>query len=140
MAGALIVTAELGKQDFAWLDALRRRHYPAERNRVPAHLTLFRTLPPSAEAEVRRAMAETTVIIEGGSTNKSFVLDLLDQPEVIDGSADTGWIDRVRAAAAPGRLHPARDGGAGDGLLHAPHPLRGRGHRGGRGGRQPRDR
>src|SRR5690349_6238203 len=42
-------------------------------------------------------MAETTVIIEGGATNKSFVLDLLDQPEVIDASADTGWIDRVRA-------------------------------------------
>ena len=41
-------------------------------------------------------MAETTVLIEGGATNKSFVLDLLDQPEVIDASADTGWIDRVR--------------------------------------------
>jgi acetyl/propionyl-CoA carboxylase alpha subunit/acetyl-CoA carboxylase carboxyltransferase component len=46
---------------------------------------------------LRRAMAETTVIIEGGTTNKSFVLDLLDQPEVIDASADTGWIDRVRS-------------------------------------------
>ncbi|GGN59861.1 fused acetyl/propionyl-CoA carboxylase subuit alpha/methylmalonyl-CoA decarboxylase subunit alpha [Actinoplanes lobatus] len=50
-----------------------------------------------ALGRLRRAMAETTVIIEGGSTNKSFVLDLLGQPEVIDGSADTGWIDRVRA-------------------------------------------
>ncbi|MEV0900505.1 carboxyl transferase domain-containing protein [Actinoplanes sp. NPDC049802] len=50
-----------------------------------------------ALGRLRRAMSETTVIIEGGSTNKSFVLDLLDQPEVIDGSADTGWIDRVRA-------------------------------------------
>ncbi len=49
-----------------------------------------------ALARLRRAMAETTVIIEGGATNKSFVLDLLDQPEVIDASADTGWIDRVR--------------------------------------------
>ena len=37
------------------------------------------------------------MIIDGGATNKSFILDLLDQPEVIDGSADTGWIDRVRA-------------------------------------------
>ena len=36
------------------------------------------------------------MVIEGGATNKSFVLDLLDQPEVIDASADTGWIDRVR--------------------------------------------
>ncbi len=50
-----------------------------------------------ALGRLRRAMAGTTVIIEGGATNKSFVLDLLDQPEVIDGSADTGWIDRVRA-------------------------------------------
>lgn len=57
MAGALIITAELGKPDFAWLDALRRRHYPPLRNRVPAHLTLFRSLPPSAEPEVRRRLA-----------------------------------------------------------------------------------
>ncbi len=49
-----------------------------------------------ALARLRRAMEETTVIIEGGSTNKSFILDLLDQPEVVGGSADTGWIDRVR--------------------------------------------
>ncbi|MCO8269187.1 ATP-grasp domain-containing protein [Actinoplanes sp. TRM 88003] len=49
-----------------------------------------------ALGRLRRAMAETTVVIEGGATNKSFVLDLLDQPEVVDGSADTGWIDRVR--------------------------------------------
>ncbi len=56
MAGALIVTAELGAQDFAWLDGLRRRHYPPERNRVPAHLTLFRTLPPSAEPELSRLL------------------------------------------------------------------------------------
>ncbi|WP_433065873.1 carboxyl transferase domain-containing protein [Dactylosporangium sp. CS-033363] len=50
-----------------------------------------------ALARLRRAMAETTVIIDGGATNKSFVIDLLDQPEVIDATADTGWIDRVRA-------------------------------------------
>ncbi len=49
-----------------------------------------------ALARLRRAMRETTVVIEGGATNKSFILDLLDQPEVVDGSADTGWIDRVR--------------------------------------------
>ena len=54
-----------------------------------------------ALARLRRAMRETTVVIEGGATNKSFILDLLAQPEVVDGSADTGWIDRVRAG---GRL------------------------------------
>src|SRR6478672_6318862 len=52
-----------------------------------------------ALARLRRAMTETTVVIEGGTCNKSFVLDLLDQPEVVDGTggwADTSWIDRVR--------------------------------------------
>src|SRR5436305_13494435 len=58
MTGALIVTAELDPQDFAWLDGLRREHYPAEQNRVPAHLTMFHALPPSAEAEVRSRLAE----------------------------------------------------------------------------------
>ena len=61
-----------------------------------------------ALARLRRAMAETTVVIEGGATNKSFILDLLDQPEVVDGSADTGWIDRVRGE---GRLVSHRHSG-----------------------------
>ena len=56
-----------------------------------------------ALARLRRAMRETTVVIEGGATNKSFILDLLDQPEVVAGGveggpawADTAWIDRAR--------------------------------------------
>ena len=57
MAGALIVTAELAPADFAWLDRLRRVHYPPDRNQLPAHLTMFHALPPSAEAEVRRALS-----------------------------------------------------------------------------------
>jgi acetyl/propionyl-CoA carboxylase alpha subunit/acetyl-CoA carboxylase carboxyltransferase component len=61
-----------------------------------------------ALGRLRRAMAQTTVIIAGGATNKSFVLDLLDQPEVIDASADTGWIDRVRGE---GRLVAQRGSG-----------------------------
>jgi len=28
MAGALIVTAEMGGEDQAWLDRIRRAHYP----------------------------------------------------------------------------------------------------------------
>jgi hypothetical protein len=36
---------------------LRRAHYPPERNRVPAHLTLFRQLPPSVRDEVGRRLA-----------------------------------------------------------------------------------
>ncbi len=57
MAGALIVTAEIGPSDFVWIDGLRRTHYPVERNRVPAHLTIFHALPPSAEGELRRRIS-----------------------------------------------------------------------------------
>ena len=60
MAGALIVTAEFAAEDFAWLDALRRRHYPPDRNRVPAHLTMYHALAPSAEDEARRRLAAQT--------------------------------------------------------------------------------
>jgi hypothetical protein len=58
MAGALIVTAEIGQPHFGWLEGLRRAHYPPDRNRVPAHLTMFHALPPSAEDEVRSRLAE----------------------------------------------------------------------------------
>ena len=58
MAGALIVTAELAPADLAWLDALRRHHYPADRNLVPAHLTMFHALPPSLESEARHRLAQ----------------------------------------------------------------------------------
>ncbi|WP_150291086.1 2'-5' RNA ligase family protein [Sphingobium estronivorans] len=42
----------MGAADFGWAEGLRRAHFPAERNLVPAHLTLFHHLPPSALEEV----------------------------------------------------------------------------------------
>lgn len=56
MAGPLIVTAGLAPEHFAWLNDLRLRHYPVERNRVPAHLTMFHAIAPSAEAELRQIL------------------------------------------------------------------------------------
>lgn len=69
---------------------------PADFDSMIAKIIAYGRNRDEALGRLRRAMAQTTVIIEGGATNKSFVLDLLDQPEVIDASADTGWIDRVR--------------------------------------------
>lgn len=57
MAGALIVTAELAPEELTWLDQLRRAHYPAESNQIPAHLMIFHALPPSAEDEARSRLA-----------------------------------------------------------------------------------
>ena len=70
---------------------------PADFDSMIAKIIAYGRDRDEALARLRRALADTTVIIEGGATNKSFLLDLLDQPEVVDGSADTGWIDRVRA-------------------------------------------
>ena len=49
----MIVTAELGPADFAWLDRQRRAHFPPERNQLAAHLTMFHALPPSHQEEAR---------------------------------------------------------------------------------------
>ena len=50
---------------------------------------------PEALARLGRALAETTVLIPGGTTNKAFHLDLLERPEMAEGSIDTGWLDRM---------------------------------------------
>jgi hypothetical protein len=54
----LLITAELPPEVLAWADGLRRAHYPPEKNRLRAHVTLFHALPPSAEGEVRRLLGE----------------------------------------------------------------------------------
>jgi acetyl/propionyl-CoA carboxylase alpha subunit/acetyl-CoA carboxylase carboxyltransferase component len=69
---------------------------PADFDSMIAKIIAYGSDRAEALGRLRRALAETTVVIEGGATNKSFVLDLLDQSEVIDATADTGWIDRVR--------------------------------------------
>ncbi|MFM5929407.1 MAG: 2'-5' RNA ligase family protein [Novosphingobium sp.] len=47
-----IVTAELPAEVFAWADALRREHFPPERNHLRAHVTLFHALAPSLRDDV----------------------------------------------------------------------------------------
>jgi acetyl/propionyl-CoA carboxylase alpha subunit/acetyl-CoA carboxylase carboxyltransferase component len=81
---------------------------PADFDSMIAKIIAYGPTRDEALARLRRAVAETTVVIEGGVTNKSFILELLAEPELIDGSADTGWIDRVRAE---GRLASRRHAG-----------------------------
>ena len=55
MAGALIVTAEIGAAISPGSTVCGGAIIPPERNHLPAHLTMFHALPPSAEAELRDA-------------------------------------------------------------------------------------
>jgi hypothetical protein len=57
LTAPIIVTALFGPGDDGWLQQLRRTHYPAERNQVPAHLTLFHQLPPSLAPELSDRLA-----------------------------------------------------------------------------------
>ncbi len=50
-----------------------------------------------AIARLRRALAQTTVLVRGGTTNRAFLLDLLAREELTDGAIDTGWLDRTTA-------------------------------------------
>ncbi|OYY69756.1 MAG: hypothetical protein B7Y47_11395 [Sphingomonas sp. 28-63-12] len=59
-AAPIIITALLGKEDFAHFDGLRRAHFPPERNQLAAHLTMFHHLMPSLEAEIRQRLADET--------------------------------------------------------------------------------
>ena len=54
------MTALFAKADAAWFDALRRVHYPAERNQLQAHLTMFHHLAPSLGDELKHRLVEET--------------------------------------------------------------------------------
>lgn len=53
--GTDILTLRLDAAAQEFFEGMRQRYYPAERNQIAAHLTLFHTLPRSAE--VRAALA-----------------------------------------------------------------------------------
>ncbi|TMM02053.1 MAG: fused acetyl/propionyl-CoA carboxylase subunit alpha/methylmalonyl-CoA decarboxylase subunit alpha [Actinobacteria bacterium] len=60
-----------------------------------------------AIARLRRAVADTMVVIEEGATNQGFLLDLLDRPELRAGEVDTGWLDRLQAQGDVQSVHHA---------------------------------
>lgn len=49
---ALILTLKLDAESYAFFDALRRKHFPAERNFLAAHITLFHNLPGSRREQI----------------------------------------------------------------------------------------
>jgi hypothetical protein len=53
----IIVTAQMGKADQLWADALRAAHFPPERNYLKAHITLFHHLPPGHLPEIKARLA-----------------------------------------------------------------------------------
>ena len=91
--GPLIVPASFGLGDAGWLQELRRAHYPAERNRVPAHLTLFRQLPPSLERELSHRLAEAAAALPPGGS----IAGIIDLGEGTALRVDSAELEDIRA-------------------------------------------
>lgn len=53
MGRPFIVTAALPPEIQGWADALRREHYPQERNHLHAHVTMFHSFAPSLYDELK---------------------------------------------------------------------------------------
>jgi hypothetical protein len=102
------------REDQAWLDAQRRVHFPAERNLLPAHLTMFHHLPPSLADEVRQRLGELAregtlaARIAGVISLGRGVAYRIDSPELEDRRAwlADGWADVLTPQdRAPWRPH-----------------------------------
>ena len=75
-APPLIVTLEMDGESFARLDELRRRHFPPERNFVPAHVTLFPRLPGERGRDIKAFLREAAagrqpIVVEVGGAKAS---------------------------------------------------------------------
>jgi len=110
MAGALIITAEIGASDLALLDRLRRSYYPADRNHVSAHLTMFRALAPSAEGEARRTLSRLSTELP---PPKAWIEGLMDLGGGVAFRVVSTDLDRIRRELAEAfhGLLSSQDGG-----------------------------
>jgi acetyl/propionyl-CoA carboxylase alpha subunit/acetyl-CoA carboxylase carboxyltransferase component len=50
-----------------------------------------------ALSRLQRVLRESVVVIKGGASNKAFLLELLNRPEVQRSELDIGWLDRLAA-------------------------------------------
>ena len=59
-AAPFVLTAELDGESFSRLNELRRRYYAPERNRVPAHVTLFHHLPGEHGRDIKALLRQVS--------------------------------------------------------------------------------
>lgn len=71
-----IVTAEMPGDLFAYANGLRRAHYPAERNRLGAHVTLFHALAPSLLGELKPLLSAMAGEFSAPEARLNGVMDL----------------------------------------------------------------
>ena len=78
---------------------------PPEFDSMIAKIIAHGATREQAIARLRRAVADTMVALDEGTTNQGFLLELLGRPELRAGEVDTGWLDRLQAQ---GEVEPMR--------------------------------
>jgi acetyl/propionyl-CoA carboxylase alpha subunit/acetyl-CoA carboxylase carboxyltransferase component len=78
---------------------------PAEYDSMIAKIIAWGRDRDEALGRLHRALNDTTVLVRGGTTNKSFLSALVRHPDVQAGRVDTTWLDRL---VAQGR-HVSKD-------------------------------
>ena len=71
---------------------------PADFDSMIAKIIAFGHDRKEALARLQGALRESVVVIKGGASNKAFLLELLNRPEVQSGAVDIGWLDRLAAS------------------------------------------
>ena len=70
---------------------------PAEFDSMIAKVIGYGRTRKEALSRLRRALQDSTIVIKGGTSNKAFLLEMLDRDEVQHGQVDVGWLDRLAA-------------------------------------------
>ncbi len=70
---------------------------PAEFDSMIAKIIAYGRNRKEALSRLQRALRESVVVIKGGTSNKAFLLDLLNRPEVQCGELNNGWLDQLAA-------------------------------------------
>ena len=70
---------------------------PAEFDSMIAKIIAYGRNRKEALSRLQRALRESVVVIKGGTSNKAFLLELLNRPEVQCGEFHNGWLDQLAA-------------------------------------------
>jgi acetyl/propionyl-CoA carboxylase alpha subunit/acetyl-CoA carboxylase carboxyltransferase component len=68
---------------------------PAEFDSMIAKIIGYGRNRDEAIARLQRVLQESVIVLRGGTTNRSFLMQLLNRPEVKSGEVDIGWLDRI---------------------------------------------
>jgi acetyl/propionyl-CoA carboxylase alpha subunit/acetyl-CoA carboxylase carboxyltransferase component len=68
---------------------------PADFDSMIAKVIAYGQNRKEALSRLQRVLRESVVVIKGGASNKSFLLELLSRPEVQSGEFHNGWLDHL---------------------------------------------